>query len=49
MLKKKIMSTICAAAVIAGSFATFASAEEITFPLEESYSFSIMTPRGGRL
>ena len=37
------MSTICAAAVIAGSFATFASAEEITFPLEESYSFSIMT------
>lgn len=43
MNKNKLMSALCAAAVVAGCFGTYAAADEVTFPLDESYSFSIMT------
>ena len=46
MANKKTMSALCMAAMLAASLGSVASASEsggITFPLEESYSFSIMT------
>ena len=45
MANKKTMSALCMAAMLAASLGSVASASEsgVTFPLEESYSFSIMT------
>lgn len=44
-MANKKMTALCMAAMLAASLGSVASASEsgITFPLEESYSFSIMT------
>ena len=47
-MANKKMTALCMAAMLAASLGSVASASEsgITFPLEESYSFSIMTRAG---